>query len=170
MSKLSDWFWQSSANMQWMTVKLMWFPVHEYISQSNLHDKIFKRFNSQNLSKYFSKGGLTSSASAHKAQIVEAGHLVLHNTWSIPELSWIILIIPSHYCDHRPIRNLSQGHHLRREQWCNIFQRCVCAYARHSDQQLLQTVPVSSDYLIARFHANNCIYMHIYAGLMWKEN
>lgn len=146
----------------------MWFPVHEYISQSNLHDKIFKRFNSQNLSKYFSKGGLTSSASAHKAQIVEAGHLVLHNTWSIPELSWIILIIPSHYCDHRPIRNLSQGHHLRREQWCNVLH-CACAHMQDALFSSFLRQFLWVQLIISKIYANNCINVHIYADLMWKE-
>ncbi len=110
------------------------------------------------------KYGLTSSTSAYKAQVVEAGHLVLHNTWGIPELSWIILIIPSHYCDHRPISNLSQGHHLRREQWCTVLHRaCVhmqdalfCSFFRQFLWVLI---------IISKIYAN----VHIYADLIWKE-
>lgn len=60
--------------------------------------------------------GLTSAAAPHKAQVVEACHLVLHHAWGVAQLSRIILVVARHDCDHRPIGYVSQSNHLWEER------------------------------------------------------
>lgn len=54
----------------------------------------------------------TSSAAAHKAEVVESGHLVLDCSCRIAKLCWVILIISCHHCNQGAIWNVAQGNHL----------------------------------------------------------
>lgn len=58
---------------------------------------------------------LTSPAAAHEAEVVEPGHLVLHDSGSVAQLGGVILVIARHHRHHRSIRNIPQCHHLRKE-------------------------------------------------------
>lgn len=56
---------------------------------------------------------LTSSAPAHEAEVVEAGHLVLHHRGGVPQLGRVVLVVPGHHGDQGPVRNVAEGHDLR---------------------------------------------------------
>lgn len=55
---------------------------------------------------------LTSSAAAHEAEVVEAGHLVLHHARGVAQLGRVVLVVARHHRHHRPVGYVSQGDHL----------------------------------------------------------
>lgn len=56
----------------------------------------------------------TSSAPAHKSQIVEPGYLVFHNSRGISELGGVVLVVAGHDGNHSPIWYLSEGYNLHK--------------------------------------------------------
>lgn len=54
----------------------------------------------------------TSSAPPNEAQVVEAGHLVLHHGGSVPQLGRVVLVVPGHDGDQSTIRDITEGHNL----------------------------------------------------------
>lgn len=59
---------------------------------------------------------LTSAAAAHESQIVELGHLVLHEGGAVPQLGAIVLVVSGAYGDDRAVRHLTQRDHLERDR------------------------------------------------------
>lgn len=60
---------------------------------------------------------LTSSAPAHEAQVVEAGHLVLHHGRRVPQLGRVVLVVPGHHRDQGPVGHVPESHHLHHTRW-----------------------------------------------------
>lgn len=56
---------------------------------------------------------LTSPTAAHEAEVVEPGHLVLHDSRGIAQLSRVVLIVACHHSHYRSIWHVPQRYHLR---------------------------------------------------------
>lgn len=59
---------------------------------------------------------LTPATSAHEAQIVELGNLVLHDGGAVPQFAAKVLVVTGGHGDHRAVADLAQGHHLERHR------------------------------------------------------
>lgn len=59
---------------------------------------------------------LTSSAPAHKPQVIKSSHLILHDPRSVTKLSRVVLVVSCHHCYNCPVGDLPKGHHLQRER------------------------------------------------------
>lgn len=55
----------------------------------------------------------TSSTPAHEAQVVEAGHLVLHHGRGVPQLGRVVLVVPGHHRHQGPVGHIPKSHHLQ---------------------------------------------------------
>lgn len=60
----------------------------------------------------------TSSAAAHKAQVVESGHLVLEGGRGVTKLSGEVLVVSRHHRNQGAVRGVAKGNHL--ETWKKI--------------------------------------------------
>lgn len=65
---------------------------------------------------------LTSSTPAYEAQVVKAGHLVLHHRRGVPQLGRVVLVVSGHHRDQSPVGHVTKSHDLhagesRRELW-----------------------------------------------------
>lgn len=63
---------------------------------------------------------LTSSTSANKSQIIELGHLVLHDGAGVAQLSAPVLIIARPDGDQRAVGDLAQGDHFEGHRKCLV--------------------------------------------------
>lgn len=54
----------------------------------------------------------TSAATADKAQVVEARHLVLDGGGGVAELGRVVLVVPRHHRHQGAVGNVAKGHHL----------------------------------------------------------
>jgi len=59
---------------------------------------------------------LTSAAPADEPQIVELGHLVLHQGSAVAQLRAKVLVVARSYGHGRAVRNLAERHHLERHR------------------------------------------------------
>lgn len=59
---------------------------------------------------------LTSSTPAHEAQVVEAGHLVLHHGRGVPQLGRVVLVVSGHHRDQGPVGHITKSHDLQAGQ------------------------------------------------------
>lgn len=54
----------------------------------------------------------TSAATADKAQVVEARHLVLDGGGGVSQLGRVVLVVPRHHRHQGAVGNVAEGHHL----------------------------------------------------------
>ena len=57
-------------------------------------------------------GLLTSSRPSDEPEIVELGHLVLHDGRAVAQLRTVVLIVARPQCHDRPVRHVAQRDHL----------------------------------------------------------
>ena len=65
---------------------------------------------------------LTSSRPADEPEIVELGHLVLHDGRAVPQLGAVVLVVARSQCDYRPVRHVAQRDHLERLWSSQLFE------------------------------------------------
>lgn len=58
----------------------------------------------------------TSSTPAHEAQVVEAGHLVLHHGRGVPQLGRVVLVVSGHHRDQSAVGHVTKSHDLHAGQ------------------------------------------------------
>ena len=59
---------------------------------------------------------LTPSAPADEPEVVELGHLILHEGRRVPELGAAVLVVTRAHGHHRAVADLAEGHHLERHR------------------------------------------------------
>ena len=59
---------------------------------------------------------LTSSAPSDEPQVVELGHLVLHDGAAVPQLRTEVLVVAGPHRDHGAVPHVAQRHHLERHR------------------------------------------------------
>jgi len=55
---------------------------------------------------------LTSSAASDEAEVVEFGHLVLHDGRAVPQLGAVVLVVAGADGDQGAVEDVAEGHHL----------------------------------------------------------
>lgn len=82
---------------------------------------------------------LTPAAASDKSQIVELGHLVLHDGCAVAQLGAVVLIVASANRDHGAVHDVAQGDDLEGHRQCLIGapvrwqdgadeERAACSY------------------------------------------